>query len=142
MAREDLSNDPNVPRLVADANGCGVEIELAPILADCLFVIEREAQITQRLIGLQARGPPHHPTLGECVRLLRRAREQQPPHFRQMLQRVRVVALLPPTHPERVLVQLDALAVHATEDHRPQPPIPDRHRMIPLRRRLPVPKEG
>lgn len=42
--------------------------------------------------------------------------------------------------PHRLLVELDALALRAPEDHRPEPPVADGQRFRPLGRRLLVPE--
>ena len=53
-----------------------------------------------------------------------------------MLQRIGVVRVARPAHPQRVLVQLNALAVDVAEHHRTEAAVAERQRLVPFARRM------
>ncbi len=140
MADEDLAHVPHAVDRIADPCDSGIEIQLTAVVGDVALVIERDAQIAERLIRLEAGGPAHQLAFGERVRLDRLARKEQPPDLRQVRARVGIVAFSRPTHPERLFVDLDSLAADGPENHGADPAVPERKGLVPLRRRTSIPE--
>ena len=82
MAGEHFARVAHAVDTIGDARDRGIEIQLAPVVADGAFVIEGQAQIAEALVRLEPRRRAHHLALGQRIGLARLAREQQPAHIR------------------------------------------------------------
>ena len=109
-----------------------------PVVGRRALVFECQPKIAEALIRLEPERPAHRMLLGDRVRLDRQAGEQQAPNLCEMRERIGVVRVARSAHPERVLVELDALAVHVAEHHGAHPPVAERQRLVPFARRVVV----
>ncbi len=141
MAGEYFSGVAHAAETVAQPRDGVVEIELETIVVGRAVVLEGQAQITERLVGLEPERLPHRVSLCHRIRVGGHTREQQAPHFGQVLQGFGVVRIAWAAHPQRALVQLDAFAVDVAEHHGTKPAVTERQRLVPLARRVRI-EEG
>ena len=142
MTREDFSRVSYAAGAVRDARHGRVEVELPAVVGDRALVIERETEIAERLKRFQTRRTSHQFLFGERVGFHGHACKQQATDLRQRGERIGIVAVARRSHPERFFIQLNPFAAHAAEEHRADPAVAERERVVPLRRRRTVPKNG
>ncbi len=140
MGGEDFAGVPNAACAIADPRGRRVDVQFAAVVFNRRVVLERNPQVSERLVRLEARRPAHQLFLREGVRLDGRSREEEAADLGEVGERVRIVALARASPPQRLLVELDALATDRSEHHRAEPAVAERQRVIPLRRRAGVPQ--
>ena len=106
-AGEDLAAEADVAEPVLDGGDAVVEVERAAVAGHELLVVAAEEQghVGEHLVARLTVRHPEHRELGERVRLLDLAGEQQAAHLGQGLQGVRVVALVRPARPDALLVE-------------------------------------
>ena len=104
-------------------------------------MLEGQAEIAERLIRLEPEGAAHRMLLGHRIGLDGQAREQQAAHFGKMFQGIRVVRFTRPAHPQRVLVELDALGDDVAEHHRAKAAVAERQGLVPFAGRVRIKKD-
>ncbi len=135
MAGEHLAGVAHAVEPVGHARDGRIEIERALVVGDLAFVIEVEAQVGEALVRLEPPWLPHQLALGQRVGLARLAGEEQAPHFGKCRARLGIVGVARTAHPQRLFVELDALAIHRAEHHRAHPAVAHGKRVVPLRGR-------
>ena len=112
-------------------------------------MIEREPQVTQRLITPIRRAPAmttirshrlaNQRAIGDPLGFRILAREQQLANLRQRFECLGIVRVLRRTRPKRILVELNPLRRHTAKHHRTQTSVADGRGLVPILRRLAMP---
>ena len=137
MARKDFASKLRIANGVSNGRDGGRQIELPPIVAAHVAVLEDHGEIAKRLIGL--REGPHH-LLGESIRGGRVAGQGGTTNPGKQPLRLRIVPILRPSRPQGVVVELQAFRDDAAEHHRAKAAVADRQRFHPALGRPAIPE--
>ena len=128
-AGDHLARVADVADLVAHRGHGVAEVQLAPVVAPEVAVLEGEPDVAERQVGLGERA---HQPLGGGVGGGVVAGQRQAADLGERGLRVRPVPVAGAAGPQRVVVDLQALDADVAEDHRAEAAVADRQRLDPL----------
>ena len=137
---EDLAPVLRAVPLVDRRHHGRVEVEFMTVARVGTACRERQHEASHRLVLLLLDRVSHQVAAEEPVGLDELAVEQQAADLRKGLVAAGHGGRIGAARPVRVLVELDGLLVGAPEHHRPQAPVADRQRVLPLLGRVGVPE--
>jgi hypothetical protein len=145
VGRKGLARERDAADAVGGARNGFVHAQLAPIIDGlAAVVVERDVEVAERRVRaerpLVALPFADLGAVGQRLRLGVPAGKEQLADLRERFERRGVVGILRAAGPEAVDVELQPLVRDAAEDHRADAAVPDRQRLLPLRRGLVVPE--
>src|SRR5690606_29019319 len=119
----------------------GIQAELASVFGDFPCVPEVQPEIPQRLVGAASSSRAENAVVDQRLRLHVTAGKEQPPCLVDELAGARVQLMDGRPGPDRLLVELDALAAGIAEDHGAQASVAHRKGLDPLVCGLGIPED-
>ena len=130
-AAEDLAAIGDAVELVPDRSDGLVQVELAAVVLDPLVAGEAQLEVDERLIGQLAERDAHELLPGQGLGLALLALEEEAADLGQELHGSLVGVVVRLAGPDGVLVDLESLLGRPAEDHRAEPAVADRQRLVP-----------
>ena len=127
----------DVADLVAHAGHGVAEVQLAPVVASEVAVLEREPDVAERQVGL---GEGAHESARGLVGGRVVAGQREATHVGEGRLRAGRVPAARSARPQRVVVDLEPLDADVAEHHRAKASVADRQCLDPLRRGASVPQ--
>ena len=137
---EDLASEVRISNAIRRCRQARRQVQFATVVVRIVMPVEADTKVAQRLVLHLLDRVAEHSLAEEVVCLEVLPGEDQSADLgqRPVLNVPRLVVR--PARPDGFLVELDAFLGHRPEDHRPDPPIPDRQGVVPRLGRLAVPQ--